>query len=185
MFTICQNCICCFTGSLTNDIFSGMLSSVCILEMPLLINPSLCNYNMLMTLSSFGNQIVAFFSFRLQFQLIISACNRNSCSHFLIWLVSFVTLALKIISLILWNFCILMILFSLMQCWGLFFVFFFWLKLVKRIFKSGWSKVQAMRLQLSDPLSTSHFSSFHSQFIWKLQDQVFKTKNTFCRALSI
>lgn len=39
------------------------------------------------------------------------------------------------------------------------------LKLVKRIFKSGWSKVQAMRLQLSDPLSTNHFSSFHSQFI--------------------
>lgn len=70
-----KNYICCFTGGLTNDFFSGMQSSVCILEKPLLINHSLCNYNTVMTLSSFANQIVTCFSFPLQFQLMISACN--------------------------------------------------------------------------------------------------------------
>lgn len=60
-----QNYICYFTEGLTNDFFSSMQSSIRILEKPLLINHSLCIYNMVMTRTSFANQIVTCFSFPL------------------------------------------------------------------------------------------------------------------------
>ena len=150
--------MCCFTGSLTDDFFSSMQSSICILEMPLLINHSLCNYSILVTLSSFANQIVTCFSFPLQFQRMISACNRNSCSYFLgMWPCNlscftcyssfqgyfFNTLKFlhiddtAFINVMLW---------------------FFVLKLLKRMCKYSWSKVQSLRLQLSGLLSANHFS---------------------------
>lgn len=61
-----QNYVCYFTGDLTNDFFSSMQSSTCVLETPLLFDHSR-NYNMLMNLSSFANQIVTcfFFSFTI------------------------------------------------------------------------------------------------------------------------